>query len=68
MEPGKRGMRPYFAVDDIKAGAARVKELGEEANEPMPVPGMGWFSICTDPQGNEFELWQTDTSAPTPAQ
>jgi len=20
MEPGKRGMRPYFAVDDIKAG------------------------------------------------
>ena len=22
MEPGKRGTRPYFAVDDIKAGAA----------------------------------------------
>ena len=36
MEPGKRGMRPYFAVDDIKAGAARVTELGGEAGEPMP--------------------------------
>jgi predicted enzyme related to lactoylglutathione lyase len=54
MEPGKRGMRPYFAVEDIKAGAARVTELGGQAAEPMPVPGMGWFSACTDPQGNEF--------------
>jgi uncharacterized protein len=68
MEPGKRGTRPYFAVDDIKAGAARVNELGGEAGEPMPVPGMGWFSACKDPHGNEFGLWQTDTSAPAPAQ
>jgi hypothetical protein len=30
----------------------------------MPVPGMGWFSACKDPHGNEFGLWQTDTSAP----
>jgi predicted enzyme related to lactoylglutathione lyase len=34
MEPGKRGIRTYFYVDDINAGAARVKELGGEANEP----------------------------------
>jgi uncharacterized protein len=38
------------------------------ANEPMPVPGMGWFSACKDPHGNEFGLWQTDTSAPPPPQ
>ena len=25
MEPGKRGTRPYFDVDDINAGAARVQ-------------------------------------------
>jgi len=55
MEPGKRGMRPYFAVDDIKAGSARVKELGGEANEPLPVPAMGWFSTCKDPQGNDHQ-------------
>jgi predicted enzyme related to lactoylglutathione lyase len=66
--PGKRGTRPYFAVDDIKAGAARVNELGGEANEPMPVPDMGWFSACKDPHGNELGLWQTGTSAPPPAQ
>jgi predicted enzyme related to lactoylglutathione lyase len=66
MEPGKRGMRPYFDVDEINAGAARVKELGGEANEPMPVPNMGWFVTCVDPHGNEFGLWQNDASAPAP--
>ena len=63
MEPGKRGVRVYFDVDDINAGAARVKELGGEADDPMPVPGMGWFVTCRDPQGNEFGLWQGDESA-----
>ena len=66
MEPGKKGMRAYFLVDEINAGAARVKELGGEANDPSPVPQMGWFSTCKDPHGNEFGLWQNDTSAPTP--
>ncbi|MET0835234.1 MAG: VOC family protein, partial [Thermoleophilaceae bacterium] len=42
MEPGKRGLRTYFDVDDINAGAARVNELGGEAGEPRPVPNMGW--------------------------
>jgi uncharacterized protein len=65
MEPGKKGARPYFEVDDINVGAARVKELGGEAGDPMPVPSMGWFVVCTDPHGNDFGLWQTDTSAPT---
>jgi uncharacterized protein len=68
MEPGKRGTRAYFAVDEINAGAARVQELGGEAGEPAPVPGMGWFAVCKDTSGNEFGLWQSDTSAPAPAE
>jgi len=67
MEPGKRGTRAYFAVDDINAGAARVRDLGGEADDPAPVPGMGWFVTAKDPQGNEFGLWQNDPSAPAPA-
>jgi uncharacterized protein len=63
MEPGKRGTRVYFDVDDINAGAARVKELGGEASDSMPVPSMGWFATCKDPHGNEFGLWQSDTAA-----
>ncbi len=66
MEPGKRGTRVYFDVDEINAGAARVKELGGEAGEAMPVPSMGWFAICKDTEGNEFGLWQTDPNASTP--
>jgi uncharacterized protein len=63
MEPGKHGTRTYFDVDDVNAGAARVKELGGEASDPMPVPNMGWFVTCKDTNGNEFGLWQTDSSA-----
>ncbi len=67
MEPGKRGPRAYFDVDDIHVGVARVEELGGTAGEPMPVPAMGWAVACTDDVGNEFGLWQTDPSAPAPA-
>ena len=65
MEPGKQGPRVYFDVEDINAGTARVRELGGDAGEPMPVPTMGWFAICSDPHGNEFGIWQTDPSAPS---
>ena len=67
MEPGKRGPRVYFSVDDINDGAAKVNELGGKASEAMPVPNMGWFATCTDPHGNEFGLWQNDESAPEPS-
>ena len=66
MEPGKRGLRAYFDVDDINSGLAQVKELGGEAGERMPVPNMGWFAVCKDTEGNEFGLWQNDPSAPAP--
>jgi predicted enzyme related to lactoylglutathione lyase len=63
----KRGARVYFDVDDINAATAKVGELGGEAGEAMPVPGMGWFSINKDTEGNEFGLWQNDESAPEPS-
>jgi uncharacterized protein len=59
----KRGARVYFDVDDINAGSARVRELGGEAGDAMPVPTMGWFALCTDTEGNDFGLWQTDPAA-----
>jgi len=27
------------------------------------VPGMGWFAMLIDPQGNPFALWQSDSNA-----
>ena len=66
IENAKRGTRAYFDVDDINDGVARVQELGGKADQPMPVPQMGWFATCVDPHGNEFGLWQNDESAPAP--
>ena len=65
-DTGQRGTRTYFDVEDVNAATARVRELGGDAGEPMPVPSQGWFVTCTDPHGNEFGLWQTDPEAPTP--
>ncbi len=65
-EDGKRGTLSYFDVDDIQASKAEVEQLGGTADEPMPVPSMGWFVACRDPHGNDFGLWQTDSEAPTP--
>jgi uncharacterized protein len=63
----ERDARIYFDVDDINAGAAKVKELGGQADVPAPVPGMGWFVTAKDTEGNKIGLWQTDPSAPNPA-
>ncbi len=62
-DDGAKGLRVYFDVDDVSDGASRVRELGGEAGDKMPVPSMGWFVQCTDPSGNAFGLWQTDPSA-----
>jgi predicted enzyme related to lactoylglutathione lyase len=62
-EGDKRGPRVYFDVDDINASTARVSELGGQGGDAMPVPSMGWFAVCSDSEGNEFGLWQTDPNA-----
>jgi predicted enzyme related to lactoylglutathione lyase len=57
------GIRVYFDVDDIRDGVAQVKENGGKADDPQPVPGMGWFATGADTEGNPIGLWQTDPSA-----
>ena len=53
----------YYATDDIDASCARVRELGGTAGDKSPVPTHGWFAACTDSEGNEFQLWQSDSAA-----
>jgi predicted enzyme related to lactoylglutathione lyase len=55
--------RFYFSTDDIQASSAKVKELGGTAEERAPVPGIGWFAVCADSEGNAFRLWQQDETA-----
>ena len=53
----------YLNVDNIEESIAKVRELGGKAEEKSPVPGHGWFSAASDPQGVVFHLWQGDPSA-----
>jgi predicted enzyme related to lactoylglutathione lyase len=53
----------HFAVADIDASLAQVRELGGEAGEKKPVPGMGWYAVCKDTEGNSLSLWQVDSAA-----
>ena len=49
----------YVNVDDIKAATAKAKSLGANIKrEVTEVPGMGWFSILSDPTGATLGLWQ----------
>ena len=65
--PGEqRGLLVYYDVDDIDGCVAKVRDSGGSGDDKQPVPGMGWFAQCKDPEGNSFGLWQHDSSAPAP--
>lgn len=54
----------YVLVDDIKASTGRAKSLGAAVMKDVTeVPGMGWFSIITDPTGAVLGLWQSQNEA-----
>lgn len=49
----------YVVVDDAKAATEKARSLGAQVmKEVTEVPGMGWFSIITDPTGAVLGLWQ----------
>ncbi len=49
----------YFAVDDLKSATRQAVELGGQACvECLPIPGVGAFSMFTDPVGAVFALFQ----------
>lgn len=62
-DEGKHHPNVYLLTDDIDASLAKTRELGGEAGDKSPVPGMGWFAACKDDQGVHFSLWQSDTAA-----
>ena len=58
----------HARINRIDASKARALPgvLAVVTHEDVPdvlYGGMGWFSTCTDVEGNEFGLWQNDTSA-----
>jgi predicted enzyme related to lactoylglutathione lyase len=39
-----------------------VRELGGKADDKSPIPQVGWFAHCADPEGHAFSLFQSDES------
>jgi predicted enzyme related to lactoylglutathione lyase len=54
----------YFAVDDVDATSARVKELGGEVVVgPDDIPKVGRFAVLRDPQGAHFSVIKPQPAA-----
>ena len=50
----------YVLVDDVKASTSKAKSLGALVlKDVTEVPGVGWFSIISDPTGAALGMWQS---------
>ena len=56
------GLIVYFDTDDIDASIAKVRDLGGKADDKNPIPHVGWFAHCSDTDGNNFSLFESDES------
>jgi uncharacterized protein len=64
--PWPGNMLVYIAVDDLAAYRKRVVAAGGQIHvEEQDVPGMGAFSLFTDPEGRMMGLWKAAQSTST---
>jgi len=53
-----------MSVDSIEDGIAKVTAAGGSVvQDKAPVPGMGYFAVCRDTEGNKVGLFVNDESA-----
>jgi predicted enzyme related to lactoylglutathione lyase len=51
-------------VESVDGSLARAQKLGTKVRKgKTSVPGMGWFAMMVDPQGNNFAIFQPDSLA-----
>lgn len=56
--PQQQGITNYIDVKSVQEYSAKVEQLGGKVRMPKtPVPGMGYFAICTDTENNGFAIW-----------
>lgn len=57
----------YVRVDSIDEHCRKVERRGGRiTHQRQPIPGIGWFAIAADPEGNQFGLFQEDHQAALP--
>ena len=68
LKPEREGAWPgnmtmYIAVDDLASYRKRIVAAGGKIHvEEQEVPGMGAFSLFTDPEGRMMGIWRTAMS------
>jgi predicted enzyme related to lactoylglutathione lyase len=63
MDPQQR-ITNYVSVASVAAASAKVKKLSGTICKPKTaVPGMGYFAICEDTEGNTFAMWEMNKKA-----
>jgi predicted enzyme related to lactoylglutathione lyase len=49
----------YIAVESVDEYVKRIEALGGRVIAPkMEVPGIGWWALALDPEGNQFAILQ----------
>lgn len=57
----------YVLVDDAAKATEKARSLGAFiCKEVTEIPGIGWFSIITDPTGATLALWQMSRAEAAP--
>ena len=55
---------PYIDIPSVDDYEAKIKELGGTIlMAKSPVPGMGYFAMCMDTEGNVFGIWEENKEA-----
>ena len=50
----------YIAVESVDEYTKKIKALGGKVLVPkMEVPGIGWWALALDPEGNQFAMLQS---------
>ena len=54
----------YVSVPSVRDAVTKVEKLGGRlCKSKTAVPGMGYFAICEDTEGNSFALWEMNERA-----
>jgi predicted enzyme related to lactoylglutathione lyase len=57
----------YVKVDSLDGHCEQVEKRGGRiVHQKQPIPGVGWFAIGADPEGNLFGLFEEDAAAALP--
>jgi len=58
----------YVRVESVEAHCRRAEARGGRVvHQKQPIPGVGWFAIVADPEGNLVGLFEEDASAAMPS-